>query len=49
MTFAVVGEKAFDATDGFLQVVDVGQEDKAEVIGRDPVEAAALHLSLIHI
>ena len=43
MPFAVVRKETIDAPDGLAQVVDVGQEDHAEMIVRDPVEACALH------
>ena len=43
MPFAVAGQKALDARDGFGEVVDVGQEDDAEMVVGDPVEAGALH------
>src|SRR5438045_839296 len=43
MPLAVVIEKARDAADRIGEVVGVGQEHEAEVVGRGPVEAGALH------
>jgi hypothetical protein len=40
---AISGQKTGDARNGVAQIVFVGQEDEAEVIGRRPVEAAALN------
>ena len=43
MAPAVVLEKAVDAPNRFGEIVGVRQENKAEVIGRRPVETGALH------
>ena len=43
MPLAVALEEARDAADGLAQVVLVGQEDQAEMVGMRPVEAGALH------
>src|SRR5687768_6275987 len=43
ISFGVVMEEACDAPDRIGEVVGVGQEDHAEVVRRNPVEARALH------
>ncbi|MNT49442.1 hypothetical protein D3C72_1862970 [compost metagenome] len=43
MTLAVTFEEARNAPHGLGQVIGIGQEDDAEMVGRDPVEARALH------
>mmetsp|Transcript_12848 Transcript_12848/g.30055 ORF Transcript_12848/g.30055 Transcript_12848/m.30055 type:complete len:252 (-) Transcript_12848:3220-3975(-) len=43
MAAAVAGQETLDAADGLAQVIDIGQEDQAEVVVLGPVEAGALH------